>query len=469
MDYTPPKTVRELMLSEKLARFIIGPLGSGKSTGMIMELMRRALEQEPDKDGIRPTRFAIVRNTLQQLRQTCLADMRAILGPIMDHKIYESTSYFDLPLADGTQLQSEWLFMPIDNVEDVRRLLSLQLTGVWLSEFRELDYDIVAPVMGRVGRYPPKLRVRPTWRGVIGESNPFSDGSAWHEHLELDLPSRWAFWRQPGGLDPLAENRENLDEDYYERLMEGNSEEFVNVHVHALNGDDLSGQTVWRRAFSEKLHTATEPVAVNRTRPLVLATDLGRTPCCLICQVDVFGRLIVLHEITSDDRGLWQFISDLLMPVLRSQRFAGCGAFAVFDPSGAAKSQFREENAADIFKAFSIPSLPATTNDLSKRLAAVEGAMVGPLRGGQPGMLIDAINCPLLVLAIKHHYKYKRMKITGQLQDTPEKKHPWSDLADALQYAALSVQLDLTGRYLFMAQQQAAYAQPPPFTSAAWT
>src|SRR5262245_31276469 len=125
MDYAPPTTLRELMLDDHLARFVVGPLGSGKSTAMIMELMRRAIEQAPDKRGIRPTRFAIIRNTLQQIRQTCLSDIKELLGPILDYKIYESTCYFTLPLSDGTVLQSEWLLMPIDTVEDVRRLLSL--------------------------------------------------------------------------------------------------------------------------------------------------------------------------------------------------------------------------------------------------------------------------------------------------------------------------------------------------------
>src|SRR5262245_24400391 len=313
------------------------------------------------------------------------------------------------------------------------------------------------------------MRVRPTWRGIIGESNPFSDGSDWHEHLELALPGRWGFWRQPGGLDPDAENRENLDEDYYERLCEGNDEEWIKVHVHAKNGDDLGGQAVFRKAFSEKMHVAHEPLQVNRMRPLIIAMDLGRTPCALLCQSDAFERLAVLAEITSSDRGLWQFISDLLMPVLVSARFTGMGMFVVFDPAGMAKSQLREENAVDIFRHFNLTSLPASTNVLDIRLKAVEGLMVGPLRGGNPGLVVDGPNCPQLIAALKHHYRYRRKKATGEIEDLPEKKHPWSDLADALGYAALSVQLDLGGRWMRLQQMLSAPPAPPPFSARAWT
>ena len=89
-SYTPPPTIRRFMLDDHFARFVIGPLGSGKSTGMFMELLRRAVEQAPDKDGVRPTRFAVIRNTLPQLRQTCLADMRQIIQPLFEYKIYEN-------------------------------------------------------------------------------------------------------------------------------------------------------------------------------------------------------------------------------------------------------------------------------------------------------------------------------------------------------------------------------------------
>lgn len=462
------------MLDEHFARFVIGPLGSGKSTGMFMELLRRAVEQDPDENGVRPTRFAVVRNTLQQLRQTCLADMRQIIQPLFEYKIYESTCYFKFPLRDGTIVDSEWLMMPIDTVEDVRRLLSLQLTGAWVSEFREVPYGVLAPLMGRLGRYPSGMRVSPTWQGLIAESNPFSEGSEYYDNLVLKLPSEWAFFRQPGGLDPLAENkgvdpntgRPILPTNYYERLIQGNDEEWVKVHVHAQFGDDLAGQSVYRKAFNEKIHVTWDPIQVHRGRPLIIAQDLGRTPTCLICQTDVFGRLLILAEITSEDRGLWQFIADLLMPMLVSDRFNGCPVFAVFDPAGAAKSQLREENASDIFRTFNIPCMPASTNDLKQRILALEGLMVGPLRGGNPGLLIDGHNCPKFIQAMKHSYRYRRRK-TGDIEDTPEKNHPWSDLADAGQYAALSVQLDLTGRYI---QQRVSVPYTGPgFDARAWT
>lgn len=472
MIFVPTPTLRLFMLNDSRARFVVGPLGSGKSTAMIIELARRMREQAPDAQGVRPTRFAIVRNTLQQIRQTCLTDIREWLGPVMDYKIYESTIYFDILLDDGTRIHSEWLLMPIDTEEDTRRLLSLQLTGAWVSEFRELPYSIVAAIMGRIGRYP-RAKVAPTWYGLIGESNPFSDGSDWHEHLELSLPKTWAFWRQPGGLDPNAENRDlnpntglpKLPTTYYEDLMEGHDEEWIRVHIHAKNGDDMQGQAVFKRSFIPDKHVSQTPLLVARTRLLIVMQDLGRTPAALIGQLDVFGRLLVFDEITSEDYGLWRFISDLLMPKLTSERFAGCATVVVMDPSGLDKSQLRDEHAGDIFKQFGLHAVGALTNDVDKRIRAVEGLMVGPLRGGNPGLLIDGPNCPTLVQALKHHYRYRRRK-TGEIEDRPHKNHPWSDVADCLQYGALSGQMDIVGRLLRMNQPPPAASAPP---AGGWT
>ena len=66
------------MLDDHLVRFIVGPVGSGKSMGCIMELLRRARMQKPDANGRRNTRFALIRNTMQQLRTTVLSDVHAI-------------------------------------------------------------------------------------------------------------------------------------------------------------------------------------------------------------------------------------------------------------------------------------------------------------------------------------------------------------------------------------------------------
>ena len=54
--------------SRAYVRGIRGPVGSGKTTACCIELLRRAQEQEPGPDGIRRTRWAIIRNTALTVR-----------------------------------------------------------------------------------------------------------------------------------------------------------------------------------------------------------------------------------------------------------------------------------------------------------------------------------------------------------------------------------------------------------------
>ena len=75
------------MDSEAFARFIIGPVGSGKTTAVIFELLKRCSQQAKGPDGIRRTRWAIVRQTLEQLRMTVLLDILSWLRPIATYRV----------------------------------------------------------------------------------------------------------------------------------------------------------------------------------------------------------------------------------------------------------------------------------------------------------------------------------------------------------------------------------------------
>jgi hypothetical protein len=61
-------------------------------------------------------------------------------------------------------------------------------------------------------------------------------------------------------------------------------------------------------------------------------------------------------------------------------------------------------------------------------------------------MLIDEHKCPTLIRAMDSKYVFGKTKI-GEPRPRPEKTHPWSDIVDALQYAALCAQ---AGHYSVM-------------------
>lgn len=451
------------MMSDHRIRVIVGPIGSGKSMGCILELVRRACEQEP-YNGVRYTRWACIRNTLQQLRQTVLADMKQYLGEMVSYYSTDSTLQLRAVLPDGTRVHCDFMMLPLDTKEDVRRLLSLQLTGAWINELREIEPAIIGPLLGRTGRYPSKAMGGATWRGIIADTNPWDTDSFYHDKMVLHPHPTWELFHQPSGVGPNAENTENLPLGYYEDLMDGRDTEFSAVHVESQWGSSNAGQAVFRRSFNAPVHARVLQQTTNPHRPIMVAMDFGRTPCALITQLDVFGRLIVYKEVTSEDMNLNQFVSEKLMPVLNTPPFFGRTIFVVGDPAGNQKTQLSDENCFTTLASYGLLAYPANTNDVAKRLLAVE-KMLLKFPAGEPGIQIDRANCPTLIAAMGNKYRYRKKK-DGQLEELPEKLHPWSDICDALQYGCLGAQMNLVGKVI-------AKSRPRPrregLSPAAWT
>jgi len=462
-SYTAPPTISRFMLDKSEVRLLLGPYGSGKTTGCIMELARRMLEENPDQFGVRKTRFVIVRNTAQQLRQTILEDIRKWLGPVMSYKVTDSTVQFNFTHPVAGKIESDWLLIPLDRPEDQQRLLSLNVTGAWVSEFREVPISVLEALLGRTGRYQPLGVARNAWHGVIGESNPPDEDSEWYSKLEVERPSNWALFKQPGGMEATAENRDHLRDGYYESLIESNNPDWVDVHVHAHYGKSLSGQAVFRASFRPEFHVTYEDLTPVPARSLLLGQDFGRTPAVLIGQADARGRLLIFREHATVDMGIEGFCTSTLRPSL-VEHYAGFPYFMIGDPSGRYKSQINEDSAFDVLARLGFKVKGAPTNLIEPRLRAVEQLFLRQVDGG-PVILIDGAHCPLLVQALKFHYRYRRKK-NNELEDLPEKTHPWSDLVDCLQYMALAMTGNIVGK--MMEPTRARISSPRPSASG-WT
>lgn len=480
INFTAPPTVAAFMKSEAFFRLCAGPVGSGKTTGCIFELLRRSIEQPPGADNLRHTRWAIVRQTLKQLKDTVLKDILQWLGQVASYKVSENTVY--VSFAD---VRSEWLLIPLDDPDDQKRLLSMQLTGAWLSEAIEMSTGIVQPILGRCGRYPSGELGRPTWFGAIADTNMPTIGDPWHKLMDEETPPDWHIFIQPGGLAPNAENIDNLPggRKYYERLAEGNSHspDWVQRYVHAQYGNDPSGSAVFKDTFKRGFHTvklsnedreqgrrwAIEP---SYGFPIIVLQDFGRNPCSLIAQVDHRGRGLILEELVAEDTGLELHVNTALKPALMKERYIGRQVFVIGDPSGRSKNTHYEETSFDLLKRLGLRCYPAPTNDIDKRLRAVD-TMLLQQRDGGPALLIDEDNCPQLVRALNGRYRYAKRR-NGQLSPLPEKLHPWSDLADDLQYLCLIIQGGMheyiAGR-INSAPKVTQVQQRPRFSSRAWT
>jgi hypothetical protein len=200
----------------------------------VLQLLERAMAQQPNAHGVRDTRWVVVRNTYRELDDTTRKTFDQWLGAYGTWRESDFAFEIDKPLSDGTRVRAEILFRALDKPQDVKKLLSLEITGAYVNELREVPKVILDGLTMRVGRYPAKVEGGPSWFGVWADTNPWAESSEYAE-LFQSAPEGFALFRQPSGLSPEAENRENLPPRYYERMCAGKDSSWIDEYVHGKN------------------------------------------------------------------------------------------------------------------------------------------------------------------------------------------------------------------------------------------
>lgn len=448
ITYTPVPSVTPFLLSPKFQSFIVGPVGSTKTTASLIKILLEAKKMAPCKDGIRRSRCAVVRNTRQMLMDSTVPDFLNLF-PEGEAGAYLRTEMKFIIRVDD--VECEVLFRGLDDAQDVRRLLSLQLSFAMLDEVREINPDVFNALTGRLGRYPNGMMVphRPEWglddkgnpvQGCVaddgsplkklwGATNPADADSFWEQYLS-DPPENAHVTIQPSGRSADADWLQHLPSNYYEDMMQGKSDEWISVYVDGKWGSSLSGKPVFR-AFSADMHLSKEPIKVAPTT-VVIGVDAGLTPAAVFTQQTYDGRVVVLDSITSHDMGALRFIREKLKPLI-AQKYAGATVAVVIDPAAFQRAQTDERTVADIFRSEGFLIKPAKSNSITARLAAVESYLTRVV-DGKGAFLVDP-GCTELVQALRGKYRYK-VNTKGERDEKPE-KNAWSHVSDALQYACL--------------------------------
>src|SRR6185369_10193417 len=162
LEYTATKTAAEFHNDNSFVRLLIGPVGCGKSVASIIEIFSRALRQEPGRDGIRRTRWAVIRNTYPELKSTTLVTWKMWFP---EHKFGKIK--LDSPISQTIKLNDvvlEVIFISLDGPDDIRKLRSLEVTGIYINELQFLDHLLFIEALKRCDRWPPKKFGAPiTW------------------------------------------------------------------------------------------------------------------------------------------------------------------------------------------------------------------------------------------------------------------------------------------------------------------
>lgn len=502
-DYWPTPTAVKFHASPARVRVVVGPTGSGKTWMNWMEIYRKTAEcMPPMADGVIRARWVVIRNTYDELKSTTVKTAtnmfnRAGWNALDMHMSPPLEGKLRMPSKSGHPVEIELLFRAMDTPKANEHLLGLEISGVYVNEAAQVPFGAIEDAMSRLGRYPPKDDdhgiVFPSL-GVTMDSNPL-DVSNWLYRKMQEKPEGWEFFVQPPALlrvvdaetgvvryennegqdpaFPAAENVENHNEGFnYWRNQLGSSQEKIDRFVLNKWVTKKSGRPVYPE-WAYEFHVSKRGLEFSRGLPVLIGQDFGRTPCCVIGQMGLDGQIRIQAELTSDNMGISDFVTQKLRPVLINRfDFYQTKVFCFGDPAGADPTQVDDITCIETMNRLGINTVPAPVTALGQRgwhNAAVTrinnvSEVLNRRIGTAPALIVDP-SCRVLIDGFNGGYHYRRMRLDGAAEedakytDEPDKGHPVSDVHDALQYLVCGIKnsgMDFSNPYCVAARDDPA-------------
>lgn len=458
--YQATLTAARYHADKSRARGLIGPVGCGKSVASCTQLMAYIVAQAACPDGVRRSRWAIIRNTYPELKATTIKTWTAWFPEEYFGKIK-----YDSPICQRVRfgdVDAEVYFIALDNPKDVRKLKSFELTGVYINEMQFLDESHFLTCRERTNRYPGlKEGVGPTWTGVLWDANPPSTLHWMYQTFEKNKPADYSVYtyepallivdKAPDGVEFAISKNDTIyinnpkadyvkvqnDSNYWLSLVPGNTDEKIKVDLLGQYGVVISGRPV-HETYNDKLHYAGKPIPYNPSLQLGLGFDFGLTPACAITQMTPMGRFQMLDEKWAIHMGLRDFLKNVLIPHL-DQNYEGWrdNYDSVHDPAGSQGAQTDARSCEEVLKEEGIVSRPAADNNDSTPRRDGLKSFLGRMTDGQPAFVLSD-KCILTREGLMGNFQYPRIQAGGDPRylETPL-KNIYSHICEALEYRAM--------------------------------
>lgn len=437
--YYPLPTLKQFHESPAQIRCIVGPVGSGKTTGAAIEAIRFIGQFMLEVYGIKKTRGVIVRNTYDELIDTTQKTVFDWFPPGAAGEYKAQRKTFDVKFNDGVEV--EVLFRSCDRKEDVKKFKSLEITWYWIDESIEVADEIKRMLKNRIGRYParkdyPDLKEdQPTPRFGIETTNPPDvthptySNFAWTTPPPGPVPEGEPLKNHVGFWQPARENERNLRYGYYADLRNDYSDnpDWIDMYIDGKPGVIAKGKLVYNN-FRRDVHQAKSNL-VWSGQPLFRGwDDSGNIPACVVCMMPTPRRIHIIKEFYSDKMNIVDFAQHVV--AVCNTEYPNTTWQDWDDPAGwneySTKDGGFTSNAKLICESTGIGLQPSEQN-LTARINAVDSQL-----SLIDGVLIDP-RCVRLLNGFLGGYCYPEIGTTGAYRDKPEKNR-FSHLHDALQY-----------------------------------
>ncbi len=213
-----------------------GPVGSGKTTACVKRALRAAREQPPLLRGGPPQALCAqhLGGTYDQLWRMTIPSWRKVLNP--DAGVGTFVGFLSarrptpIEFDDGFgEVEMIARFVAFGDDANVDDLGGLECTDSYLNELDTLREDLFTNLVGRIGRDPTRGEIGlPDREGVVygrifADCNaPAPDSWVYRDFWSPQKPKGYLLWRQPGGLEPGAENIAAVGRQYYRDMIAAN-------------------------------------------------------------------------------------------------------------------------------------------------------------------------------------------------------------------------------------------------------
>lgn len=422
-------------------KLLIGPFGTGKTSSAGFDLIEVASKMVVPILGVRRSRFAVIRNTYPELRDTTIKTYFEWFPPeifgVNGLQSYNQTDKTYKIKYDGREI--EIIFKALDSPKDVRDLLSLELTGAHVDEAREIHADVVKGLLGRVGRYPSMKATQ----GV----NPFVTPP--QVVLTTNYPSTQHWMYRDFVSNPVEgytiyeqtqdENKHNLRPGYYEDLAKDYADrpDLLKTLVQGTWGVTVAGKLVYPE-FKRSLHVSKEPLLPKDPTHIIRGWDnTGLNPAIILSYVTPTGQWRVFKEFTWENAGIDDATEEMIV-WCNMNLHKKCTFRDIADPAG--------QSGRDSIKMTPAHYIRLKAKDYGITINLEKGIQTFKVRrecvadrlskliNGEPALLIDR-SCTMVIDGFDGGYAFPEIGNSGVYKIEPA-KNEYSHIHDALQYPA---------------------------------
>lgn len=449
------RVLKAYFLNTSLLSCIMGPLGGGKTLAGLQRCMKFARLQEPHPiDRMRRTRWASIRGTYRDLERTHIRDWKEWWPPDLPYGEWRGGGNGEpgshrllIPLADGTTIDFEILFVAVGETSIEEVADGWPLTGFHIGGADALPEELYFTLLQRAGRYPKVDRdvgfKGATWKGGWLDCN----APNYNNHIDRNFISStkegMAFFRQPGGLDPDAENLQNLigGRKYYldmAKILPANDKR---RKIDNLLGFDRSGKPVYPE-YNPFKHYSKIDLDPVRGLKLVCGLDQGRSPAAVFGQRTRQGQLRFLRELVMTNVGPSEF--GRMLRDYAAEQFPGFDITYVADPAAFNPTDTSESD-DDVWAMMVEASLdatiaPARSNKRAMRENAIRQHMLASI-DVENERLVVSNSMAMVHAGLNQMFRFRKVSASGQPERYASEieKNEWSHPCEAAEYCAMEL------------------------------